>query len=117
MLPVYERIEMLCKENGINITTMCKAAGVPRSVLSDYKTGRKKSISTKNIELIADYFCVSVDYVLCKTDIKNTPSKLDEELEGVEFALWGEVREMTEAQKRDVLKFAKFIKNQNLDKG
>ena len=30
----------------------------------------------------------------------------------LEYALFGEVRDMTEAEKRDVLKFAKFIKQQ-----
>ena len=39
---MYERIEQLCREAGVNVTTMCREAGVPRSALSDYKAGRIK---------------------------------------------------------------------------
>ena len=61
---LYQTIEHLCAKRGVNITQMCKAAGVPRSALSDYKAGRIKSLSTDKLTKIADYFNVSVDYLL-----------------------------------------------------
>lgn len=61
MLPLYERIEMFCEKEGVNITEMCRAAGVPRSALSDYKAGRKKSINLTNMSKMADYFGISID--------------------------------------------------------
>ncbi len=61
---LYKKIETLCKEHGINITVMCKKAGVPRSTLSDYKAGRIKSISTDKLAKIANFFDVSIDYLL-----------------------------------------------------
>lgn len=61
MLPLYERIDTLCKENGTNITQMCKAAGVQRSALSDFKSGKNKTISFSNLQKIADYFNMTVD--------------------------------------------------------
>jgi len=111
MLPLYERIESLCSAKGINITLMCKNAGVPRSALSDYKAGRKKTISITNLEKIAEYFEVTVDYLLGK---EKSPSsdELDKQLDGVDFALYGEAHDLTDAEKRDVLKFIKFIKEQ-----
>ena len=57
---------------------------------------------------IASYFNVSVDYLL--TGREQAEPDRSVELDGLEFALFGEVRDMTEAQKRDVLKFAQFIK-------
>ncbi len=77
MLPLYERIEALCSERNLNITQMCKLTGVPRSALSDYKTGRKKSISLQNIEKIADYFEISVDRLLGKEEQKEKPTTND----------------------------------------
>jgi transcriptional regulator with XRE-family HTH domain len=68
MSDLYDRIEQMCSTQGINITEMCREAGVPRSALSDYKVGRKKSISLKNVEKIADYFDTTVDYLLGRTD-------------------------------------------------
>ena len=61
MLPLYERIEKLCKDNGTNITQMCKEAGVQRSALSDFKSGKNKTISFANLQKIADYFKMTVD--------------------------------------------------------
>ncbi len=78
MQNIYNRIEGICKERGMNITQMCKAAGVPRSALSDYKAGRKQTISILNLEKIASFFEVSIDYLLGKTDEKKEAA-LDEQ--------------------------------------
>ena len=37
---------------------------------------------------------------------------LDEQLEGVEFALWGEVQDLSDDEKQDILDFIKFKKSQ-----
>ena len=63
---MYERIEQLCREAGVNVTTMCREAGVPRSALSDYKAGRIKSLAADKLAKIAGYFNVSVDHLLGK---------------------------------------------------
>lgn len=59
--------------------------------------------------LLADLFDVSVDYLLGREEHKHT---LDEQLEGIEFALYGEVKELTDAQKQDILDYARFKKAQ-----
>ncbi|WP_101697024.1 helix-turn-helix domain-containing protein [Clostridium minihomine] len=64
MLPLYEKLEALCKDNKINITQMCKEAEVSRSVLSDYKAGRSKSISMDNIGKLANHFNVPIDFLM-----------------------------------------------------
>ena len=73
-MDLYERIEILCKEQGTNVTQMCKAAGVQRSVLSDYKSGRNKTISFANLQKIADYFGMSVDE-LVNGETKKAPAE------------------------------------------
>ena len=50
---MYERIEQLCREAGVTVTTMCREAGVPRSALSDYKAGRIKSLAADKLAKIA----------------------------------------------------------------
>lgn len=82
MSALYERIENLCKEHGTNITQMCKSAGVQRSVLSDYKSGRNKTISFSNLQKIADYFGMSVDE-LVNGETKKAP--VAEPAEDIEF--------------------------------
>lgn len=64
MSELYDRIEMLCKENHISITAMCKSSGVSRAPLTDLKMGRSKTLSSASLAKIASYFHVSLDYLL-----------------------------------------------------
>ena len=63
MSNLYERIDELCKSEGINMTEMCRRTGVPRGNLTDLCKGRQKSLATKNMIKIASYFNVSVEYL------------------------------------------------------
>jgi transcriptional regulator with XRE-family HTH domain len=64
MNELYERIENMCVDMGINITQMCKNAGVPRGNLTDLKKGRQTGLSAVNLNKIANYFNVSTNYLL-----------------------------------------------------
>jgi transcriptional regulator with XRE-family HTH domain len=115
VLPLYEKLDTLCKERKINITAMCNAAGVNRSALSDYKTGRNKTISIDNLQKIADYFVISLDYLLGNTDIKEKPAlneKDEHELtfDDFTYALHNETKELTEENKQKLLEMAKLFK-------
>lgn len=63
MSEMYERIDNLCKKRGINITTMCREAGVSRGNLTDLKMGRQSGLNVKNAMKIAEYFGVTVEYL------------------------------------------------------
>lgn len=79
---MYELIESLCKDRGINITQMCREADVPRGNLTDLKMGRQSGLSAKNLQKIASYFNVSVSYLLGEEKEKPTGETdgLDSEL-------------------------------------
>ena len=55
MLTMYDRIEELCREQGLDITKMCRELGIPRSSLSELKSGRAKSISADKVAKIAEF--------------------------------------------------------------
>lgn len=61
---MYEIIESLCKERGIKIATLSREAGISKSTLSELKMGRSQSLSAKNINKVASYFNVSIEYLL-----------------------------------------------------
>ncbi len=64
MASLYETIRSLCVSRGITPGKLCSELEIPRSMLSDLKMGRKKSLSASNISKIARYFDVSADVLL-----------------------------------------------------
>ncbi len=72
MSELYNRIDTLCANRGVSITTMCKESGTSRASLSDLKVGRKQSLSADTLSKISTYFGVSVDYLL-GNEHKETP--------------------------------------------
>ena len=64
MNELYKRIEALCASNNKTITEMCREAEVPRGNLTDLKMGRQQGLSSKNLRKIAEYFGISVDFLL-----------------------------------------------------
>lgn len=75
MSDMYKRIETLCKERGVNITQMCKGAGVPRGNLSELKMGRTIALSTKTLDKISAYFGVPIESLLGKEETKKPASE------------------------------------------
>lgn len=76
MSNLYNTIVMLCNKRGINVTEMCRASGVNRSSLGDIKQGRKKTLSASNLSKIADYFGVTIEFLLGKTTSVETNGKI-----------------------------------------
>lgn len=64
MNEMYKKIKGLCDAKGTNITKVCKEIDIPRSVLSELSSGRTKQLSNKYLPIVAEYFGVSVDYLL-----------------------------------------------------
>lgn len=108
MSELYNAIEELCKQKGITITTMCKESGASRGSLSDLKVGRKQSLSADTLSKIAEYFSVSVDYLLGK-DQGQTLEKVQsgDVLDDVDIAFYGDYKKLSEDDKavlRDMVK-------------
>lgn len=64
MYNLYETISALCSEKGIKPGRMCNDLGISRGAITDLKAGRKQSLSAETLSKIANYFDVSVDYLL-----------------------------------------------------
>lgn len=62
---MFERIRTLCIENGITVTELCKQVTGSSGNLPTWKKG---NIKADSICKIADFFQVSTDYLLGRTD-------------------------------------------------
>lgn len=128
MCKMYNVIEMLCDERGIKPGKVCADLKISRGIIGDLKAGRTKTLSAKNLKAIADYFSVSTDYLLGNVsdpffrldndkilrDInsyEDEPS-LDQQLSGIDFALSGEIHDLTDNEKQDILDYIRFKKSQ-----
>lgn len=110
MNEIFDRIEKLCKSRNMNVTEMCKICSIPRASLTDFKMGRIKSLSASTLSKIAEYFSVSVEYLL-SGDIP----VIDEA--SLKIALFGGLDGISDKMLDDVKAFAKYIKErENGDK-
>ena len=73
----YDIVCSLCTEKGITITDVTKALKISKSNVTNWKNGSVPKAD--KLDKIADYFDVSTDYLLGKSDIRK-PEQSDDEL-------------------------------------
>lgn len=71
-----ERLKALRNQRGLSQEALADSLGITRSRLGNYEQGIREA-DFETLELLADYFNVSVDYLLGKTEV--TPMLLNEE--------------------------------------
>jgi transcriptional regulator with XRE-family HTH domain len=101
MANLYENIEKLCKQRGVNVTTMCKESGASRGSLTDLKNGRKQTLKYETLDKIASYFGTSVDTLVSGNQKENPPqqpqSEVDADIKWIEQKLVEMPKEKREA--------------------
>jgi transcriptional regulator with XRE-family HTH domain len=101
MANLYENIEKLCKQRGVNVTTMCKESGASRGSLTDLKNGRKQTLKYETLDKIASYFGTSVDALVSgeqKENLFQQPqSEVDAAVERIRRKLESMPKEQREA--------------------
>lgn len=74
---MYRVFEQLLQQNGVTSYKVAKEAGVTQTALSNWKSGRSTP-TTKTLQKIADYFDVSIDYLMTgKENFNNTEDILN----------------------------------------
>ena len=65
MFPTFEIVKELCRRQGISLNTLEERIGFSRNSLYSWKNSEPKP---KKLNAVADYFNVSTDYLLGRTD-------------------------------------------------
>lgn len=104
------RLKELREQKGLSQKAFSMKLGVSQSTVGMWES-KKREPNFETAKKIADFFNVSVDYILGRTNEPNQID-LDKELEGVQFALYSETKELTDEEKKSVLDFVKFLKSQ-----
>ena len=69
---MYERIKMLCKQNGTNITALERELGFAKGSICKWEN---HDPSYERVKMIADRFHVSVEYIKNGEDVKWNPKE------------------------------------------
>ena len=73
---IQERLWELRKDKGLNLEELSKLTGISKSALGNYEKEDYKEINHGNLITLADFYGVSIDYLLCRTKNReqvNTP--------------------------------------------
>ena len=65
MFPTFEIVKELCNKQGISLNNLEERIGFARNSLYSWKNSEPKP---KKLKVVADYFNVSTDYLLGRTD-------------------------------------------------
>ena len=107
MCNLYDRIKTACQQKGLSVSAMCLELGMSKSVLSDLKSGRKKTLSAQTLQRIAEHLGVTTDSLL--------GSEATDVLDQVDVAFYGDFKELSEEQKeavRDMVRAMRSRKKQ-----
>lgn len=72
-----DRLVKLRKELGLTQEDFAQKIGYTRTAISAWEIGRNEPSNADTVK-IADFFGVSTDYLLCKTDLRNNVSNIDD---------------------------------------
>ena len=107
------RLKFLREEKGLFQSDIAKILGVSVAAVGFYEN-EKRDMSPETIIKLAEYFNVSTDYLLGKTDIRNPGRQIDDVLNEAMIGMSKEDYEaLTETQKKQIRDFVLFVKNQN----
>lgn len=109
------RLRFLRNEKGESLDKIAKFLNVTIQTISNYET-EKRDMNPDTILKLSEYFGVSTDYLLGKSDIRNPGQQIDNILNEAMVGMSKEEYEnLSEIQKEQIRSFALFVKNQNGD--
>ena len=112
MSDLYNVLSNLLIQKGVSGYRMCQELSISPSLMTDLKSGRKKTVNAKTAQKIADYFGVTVGFLLGEEKEKapvNTDKRSISD-DDIKFALFGGDGEITDSMFEEVKQFAAMIK-------
>ena len=104
---LFARIQALCEEKGIRPGRLCDELGLSRSLMTDLKMGRKKTVNAETAQKIAGFLGVSVGHLLGQdSDV----------LDQVDIAFYGEYKELNEEEKETVRDMVRLMRERRAAK-
>ncbi len=109
-----ERLKLLRNEKDLSQRELANILNISNGTIAMYETNKRQP-DNDTLSKIADFFNVSIDYLLGKTDIKK-PQNIDEKysvlLNDEELAeALEELMDLSDNDKKEIIDYIKFKKN------
>ena len=112
---LFDRIQALCYERGIRPGRLCDELGLSRSLMTDLKMGRKKTVNAETAQKIAAFLGVSVGQLLGQeTSMQNVSSA--DILDAVDIAFYGDFKELNDEEKETVRDMVRLMRERRAAK-
>ncbi len=102
---MYEVFVKLAQERGVTAYKVAKETGISQQVFTSWKTGRSTPKQDK-LKKIADYFGVSVDYLMTGETPEGKPEVTEQD---IKVALFNGDKEVTDEMWEEVKNFAEMV--------
>jgi len=96
-----DRLRKLRADKDLTQQDMADFLGITRPAYTAYESGRRQP-DNESLSKLADFFNVSVDYLLGRTDIKNPPEPIAAHRDGE--------GDWTEEELEDIEQFKEFVR-------
>ena len=110
------RIKQLREENNLTQEEFANKLNMTQQRISAYEK-EKREPDLNTLQQIADFFGVSTDYLLGKSDIRNPEKEIDFDPDKLRIGLSAkDYFNITDEQKKQIEEFAKYVLKDNLKK-
>ena len=107
MIEIFgDRLRELREEKNMDQIDLAEEVGIGNTVLSNYELSKREP-DFENLVILCDYFQVTADYLLGRTDKPGAYREMSLDKRLRELLLT--VQQLPEARREDVLRYAKFI--------
>ena len=116
---LFARIQSLCEQKNIRPGRLCDDLGLSRSLMTDLKMGRKKTVQAETAQKIAEYFGVSVGYLLGNdgdTGASVRSTDRTDILDDVDVAFYGQYKELSDEEKETVRDMVRLMRKRRAGK-
>lgn len=108
---LFVRIQSLCTEKGIRPGRLCDELNLSRSLMTDLKMGRKKTVNAETAQKIAGYLGVSVGFLLGQDDAGSAiGGNAADILDAVDMAFYGDYKELNDEEKETVRDMVRLMR-------
>lgn len=112
VMGLKDRLKELRSKKGITQEALASALDIPESTVRRYESSDDNTPRRERLEKIADYFGVSVDYLLGRTDDPSPSDKKDKPEDELTTIMYHKWDQLDERRRKQALKLLEILEQE-----